>query len=94
MLATLTALALGIILFAGPTTFITLLRAQPIGHALVILTQLGVIGGLCYLRAPVAAWFVFSMLAAAAILTYSLSAYVILKADDLRPLVKRRAWIA
>lgn len=88
MVATMIGLFFAIALIAGPSVLITMLRIRPIGHAFVLLTQLVVLGSICYLRAPIAGWFVYSMLALAAIVTYSLGAYVTAKADDIRPLVK------
>ena len=88
MIGVMVGLAVIIAATAGPAVLTTMIRAQPIGHTFVILTQLGVLAGICYLKAPITGWFVFAMLAAAAITTYGLGAYIVLKADDLRPLVK------
>ena len=88
MAATLIGIVILISATAGPQALITILRNHPIAHAFVLLTQFWVIGILCYFKAMFAAWFVFAMLAAAAVVTYGLSAFVIVKADDIRPLVK------
>lgn len=81
-------IAAAISIAAGPSVLIAILRTHPIGHTFVILTQFAIILGLCYAGANLTNWFVTAMFAAAAVLTYSLSAFVIAKADKLRPLVK------
>ncbi len=73
---------------AGPSVLIAILRTHPIGHTFVILTQFAILLGLCYIDADLTNWFVLSMFAAAVVFTYGLSAFVVAKADKLRPLVK------
>lgn len=88
LIAVFTILFVSIILTTGPQVLETILRAHPIGHAFVIGTQFAIVLGLCYIKAPIANWFVTIMFSAATILTYSLSAFVTAKAEHLRPLVK------
>jgi hypothetical protein len=82
-------IALSISVIAGPSVLVAIIRTHPIGHTFVILVQFAVLMGLCHLNARLTNWFIFAMFAAASILTYSLSAFVIAKADKLRPLVKK-----